>query len=234
MTRMESSPGERITHACEKALAEAIRTNDLVSFTFNDTEVVAQPTDTVEALEARWNKDRDEAYKKLIESPEYKAKEAKRAADLAAAMVASMKNAATTEKEMREADVPWPYTLAQLDEYINSLVEREHDYGTCVYAMSMAAMAAFYYVSRKLGVTGFQASCADLDILRRSRHLDGPFIILKGEDMLYPQYDLPEKLREAMGEWQGWIAEEAKKKLAEHPDGNVHPNVLAHWKRLAS
>jgi hypothetical protein len=80
---------------------------------------------------------------------------------------------------------------------------------------------------------GFQASCADLDFLRRTRSMDGPFIILKAEDMLYPQYDLPEKLREAMESWKEWAAEECAKKL-EKSGEEAHPKVKAHWERLAS
>lgn len=144
-----------------------------------------------------------------------------------------MKSASTTEAEMRDEKAPWPNTLELLNEYITSLVDRQHDYGTCVYAMSLSAVAAFQHVASKLGVTGFQASCADLDILRRTRSLDGPFIILKAEDMLYPQYDLPEKLRKAMESWKEWAAEECAKEL-EKSGEQVHPDVKAHWERLAS
>ena len=41
--------------------------------------------------------------------------------------------------------------------------------------------------------------------------MEGPFILLKGEDMLYPQYDLHEKLRTAMAEWGAWAGGEARK-----------------------
>lgn len=145
----------------------------------------------------------------------------------------NMKSESTTEAEMRAEKAPWPETVEALTEYITSLVERKHDYGTCVYAMSLAATAAFQHVASKLGGTAFQASCADLDILRRTRSMDGPFIILKAEDMCYPQYDLTEKLREAMDGWKEWVAEECAKKL-EKSCGDAHPDVKAHWERLAS
>lgn len=144
-----------------------------------------------------------------------------------------MKSESTTEAEMRAEKEPWPETLEELNEYISSLIERTHDYGTCVYAMSLAATATFHHVAKKLGVTGFQASCADLDILRRTRSLDGPFILLKAEDMLYPQYNLPERLHEAMESWKEWAAEECAKKLEKSGD-DAHPDVKAHWERLAS
>ncbi len=145
-----------------------------------------------------------------------------------------MKSESKTEPEMRAEKAPTPDTIEALAEYITSLVDRDHDYGTCVYAMSLAATAAFNHVAHKLGVTGFQASCADLDIVRRTRLLDGPFTLLKGEDMLYPQYDLPGRLRKAMDEWTDWAAGRAAKKLAESNQDQVHPRVWAHWVALAA
>lgn len=155
-----------------------------------------------------------------------------------------------TEEEMRNAEAPRPKSEEELTAYIKSLTDRDHDYGTCVYAMSMAATATFNYVASKLGATGFQASCADLDILRRTRNINGPFIFLKGEDMLFPQYDLPGKLSEAMSEWAEWVKDQAQAKIDEHggevqthrfqdDDGewheyqSPHPNVWEHWQRLA-
>jgi len=143
-----------------------------------------------------------------------------------------MKIESTTEMEMQKEKVPTPHTAEELNEYLESILSLDHNYGTCVYAMSMAATAAFNFMAHKLQVTGFQASCADLDILRRTRHIEGPFILLKGEDMLYPQYNLVHDLEHAMMEWRPWAAEEAKKQLEEHRDG-VHPNVVSHWKKLS-
>lgn len=137
------------------------------------------------------------------------------------------------EREMRAAEVPTPQTPEELSAYIDGLVKQNHDYGTCVYAMSMAATAAFNYVASKLGVTGFQASCADMDIIRRTRRIDGPLMLLDGSQALYPQYDLIGKVREWMedDDFQKWLSEEAKKKLAE--SGDASERVTAHWKRLA-
>lgn len=140
-----------------------------------------------------------------------------------------------TEQEMRESKAPSPETADELSAYIDALVNREHDYGTCVYAMSLAAVASFNYVANKLGVSGFQASCADLDVLRRTRRLDGPFMIVDGANMLYPQYDLRENLNKALLEWEPWAAEEAKKLLEKNTDQeHVHPDVRAHWECLAA
>lgn len=137
-----------------------------------------------------------------------------------------------TEQEMLESVAPWPGTIEELSGYIDSLVGQPHDYGTCVYAMSLAATAAFQYVAKRLGCTGFQASLADLDIVRRTRSIKGPFIILKAEDMTYPQYDLQERLAKFMEQSKPWVVEQAKERLKE-PIDYAHPNVVNHWKKLA-
>lgn len=136
-----------------------------------------------------------------------------------------------TESEMRAMESPWPKSLEELHTIISDLTERPHDYGTCVYAMSIAAVAAMNYVSHKLGTTGFQSSCADLDILRRARLLKGPFMIVKLEDALYPQLDLGSKVQEFIDKSADWLREEAKKKLEETGEASVE--VMAHWMRLA-
>lgn len=133
-------------------------------------------------------------------------------------------------------EVPTFETLDGLAEYIRIFSSHKgHDYGTAVYAMSMAAVATFEYVAKELGVTGFQASYASLDVLRRVRQLKGPFILLKAEDMLCPQYDLHRSLSEAMAGWEDWAAEEARKKIASASSTcPPHPNVMQRWVYLAS
>lgn len=137
------------------------------------------------------------------------------------------------EQEMREAKVPTLESPEQLIDYIRSLTEREHDYGTCVYAASMAAVAAFNHVASRLGMTGFQASCADLDIIRRTRRLACPFAIIKGDDLLYPQYDIEGRVRELIAEWMPWARDEARRMLAENPGEHVHESVRQRWVELS-
>lgn len=138
-----------------------------------------------------------------------------------------------TEQEMRDTEVNTPKTKEELSATIEALVSQEHDYGTCVYAMSMAAVAAYNYVAHRLGVSGFQASCADLDIIRRTRMIDGPFMLITADKALYPQYNLQETLAEAMDDWAPWLKEQAEKKIAEAGE-RAHPDVLAHWRALAA
>lgn len=140
---------------------------------------------------------------------------------------------------MREQEVPTPKDSAELGRYIDGLVNQQHSYGTCVYAMSMAATAAFNMVASRLGVTGFQASCADLDIVRRTRRIKGPFMLIKLEDALYPQCDLLGKVRDEFLQSENsreWLRAEAQKCLDEaEKDGfPVHPNVKTHWHLLAA
>lgn len=228
---LETLAGTHISEACARAAEQAAATGCRVHFEFNDTHVTAEPGESAAVLESRWTANSEAAAKAWREDPQREVKRLAREADLARRKSVVMTETARTESELRDAEVPWPLTEKQLNEYIHSLVEREHEYGTCVYAMSMGATAAFYYVAGQLGVTGFQSSCADLDLLRRTRSMKGPFLLIKGEDALYPQYDLPGKLSEAMEEWKPWLKEQAVKKLSE--DGGAHPKVIAHWKRLA-
>lgn len=155
--------------------------------------------------------------------------------DLMDEQVAKMLEAGVPgEKELRESKVPRFGTLEELSAYIKSLVERPHSYGTCVYAMSLAATAAFNFVAGQLGVTGFQASCADLDILARTRGFKWGRL-LNFEDLLYPQYCNEERfpsVQSLMKEFANELAEKAKEKLAETE--MAHPNVRAHWEMLAA
>jgi len=139
-----------------------------------------------------------------------------------------------TEKQLRKAEVPWLKTQKELMKYINALVNRKHDYGTSVYAMSMSAVAAYYYASSKVGATGFQASCADLDIIRRTRRLKGPFMIVDLSKALYPQYNLAQDVTNALLNSRAWLRDEAKKKLKDKFVKSCHPDVIAHWKKLAA
>lgn len=138
------------------------------------------------------------------------------------------------EQDLREYKELWPKSIGELSRHIQELIERPHDYGTCVYAMSLASCAAFNYVAHKLEVTGFQASCADIDFISRTRSMKNGFKILDFENLLYPQYlneehfpgyaMLIEKHKES-------LKASAEKLLEESP--NSHPEVIAHWKKLS-
>lgn len=136
-----------------------------------------------------------------------------------------------TESELRDRKGAWPKSIAELSAEVSSLVDRGHDYGTCVYAASMAAEAAYNYVLSTLGCTGFQASCADMDFLRRTRGMKHGFMILNGSDVLYPQYDLVQKARDFVDEQKKSLKAEAALLLATKT--SAHPAVIARWEELA-
>jgi hypothetical protein len=137
-----------------------------------------------------------------------------------------------TEQEMRESEVPTFDTVEELNAYIKGLVEQQHDYGTCVYAMSMSAVATFNYVARKLQVTGFQASCADLDILHRTRNWKWG-TLLNYEELLYPQYQYKFKnFEQLLEENKVELAKRAKDLMQKDKD-LVHKSVWSHWERLS-
>lgn len=138
------------------------------------------------------------------------------------------------EAAMRDGEAEWPKTVEDLAAYVERLAGGQHDYGTCVYAMSLAAVAAFNLVAHKLGVTGFQASCADIDILRRTRRYAGPFAIIGSDKMLYPQYDIRAEVAQMLDGWAPWAADAARKKLAERNLASCAGAVVDHWQMLAA
>ena len=132
------------------------------------------------------------------------------------------------EEELRNSQAPWPETLLELTEYIGKMVDRPHDYGTCVYAMSLSAVAAFNFAAKKLGVTGFQASCADMDIIGRIRNWVA-FTFINYHDLLYPQYEA--RHRQMSQKTFDWLQAEATRLLLEDK-GHAHPAVTAHWIKI--
>lgn len=141
---------------------------------------------------------------------------------------------------MRDEEVPYFESVEEVSKYITKLVDQQHSYGTCVYAMSMAATAAFKYVAHKLGVTGFQASCADLDILRRTRGLEWGKI-LDYDKLLYPQYLHEDNFPTISGlmsdpEVRTELKKRAQAKLDQSANDEMRPHdaVLEHWRMLAA
>lgn len=118
---------------------------------------------------------------------------------------------------------------------IDAQIEAANDYNTTAEAVRDAAVKAFEYAARRCGLTGFQAGWAALSFYGQVMHFDGPFTVFRGEDLLYPQYDLRARLREWIDsdEMRSWLADEADKLLA---DGSRHAaaHVAAHWRRLSA
>lgn len=230
---------------------------------FNGIEIRATPDADPKALidaycaesahQAAVAEERRKAYEA---SPEYAEECRKRQEAHEQEIVAGIELASHGEELVqREADVPRIYTIDELVRYVEAHARRtSHDYGTCVNAMAMSALAALEYVSHVIGVTGLQHSCADIDFvrrtdgrfefqeacmdtMRRSRRIEGPFMLVRASDALYPQCDPSTKLADALKEWRPWLAKKALEMLLERvgEDGTpsmVHPNVEQHWRQL--
>ena len=233
--RIAADAGSVLYDVLAQAAAEADAANEPAQFEFNGVEHEVLPFESVAERHARaesrcgfpirTHEEMAEEARKSLEERRTKSANA-----IAAANVA-------TEAEMRDGVIPRHETVEEMAAYITALVERPHDYGTCVYAMSMAAVAAYDYVAHKLGVTGFQASCADMDILRRNRGYKHGFQLVDYADVLYPQYWDEERapffqalMRKP--ETRQRFREEATKLLAA-ANGSVHPGVREHWEMLA-
>lgn len=140
------------------------------------------------------------------------------------------------EAALRDLDVRWPDTDEDLRRIVNGLASRNHEYGTCPYAMSIAALSAFYLVAKRLGVSAFQASFADMDFLRRSRGYKSGFSIVDWDKVLYPQYvensDHWPTPQSILAKDRAGFAEKARKLLADSDRGV--PEVRAHWEKIAA
>lgn len=133
----------------------------------------------------------------------------------------------------------WPHTEEELLEAIRDQLKRmdstsdiESGYNLAPEVTAEIALAAFNYAAHVLGITGFQASFADLTFLRRTRGLKGPLAILDGENLLYPQYDLREQFEKYMREWPEQLKERAQE-LLDKDDGFMHPRVKARMEEIA-
>lgn len=141
-----------------------------------------------------------------------------------------------TEFELRDFKVPFEITKEEFLKAYEELTDRQHDYGTCVYAMSIIAEMGFNMVANKLGVTGFQSSCADLDFIRRTRRMEAGFKIIDFSKLLYPQYkdnDFIESFDELIVKNKEALKPLAIKRLKED-DGFAHEDVINHWKYIAN
>lgn len=135
-----------------------------------------------------------------------------------------------------------PKTLEELVKYIEAQKALSdaagtdaEGYGAAAQYVANVAVAAFNFAAHEEGITGFQASWADLEFLAKVRNLKGPFAILDSEKMLYPQYPTAvEQAREYEEEWKPWLAKEAKRLMTVRKQEEVAPRVWAHWEKLAA
>lgn len=237
MKEIEAEPGQHIKQVAER-LAEAARTEDVFT-TFNGLCLTATKGSSPESILAEYDRLCDlqqqeyelpENVEKRRQKQEHLDAEKRQQFDEFVAVLST-----GDEKTLRELRVPFPSDADDLIRVYAALSERPHDYGTCVYAMSIVAETAFNLMSSKLGCTGFQAGCADFDFIKRTRDIKGPFALIDADKMLYPQYDLRADVEKYLEGWKEWAAAEAQKKISHIGlDGmNPSPSVRKHWENLA-
>jgi len=139
------------------------------------------------------------------------------------------------ELELREA---WfreakNQTLETLPAFMKAVLEKANDYGTAARAVAACALAAAWAADHKVGLTGFQAGCVMWDFITGWMSWDGkPLRLIDYSELLYPQYEskfektIPKKTAEK-------LVDEADK-LLKKSDYPAAPEVVAHWKRIAS
>ena len=132
-------------------------------------------------------------------------------------------------------------TTKTLPKFINHLMnDYEHDYGTCVKAVSAAMLGTFWAFNRQEGFTGFQVGFIPWMMMDEfwGESKVGRKVI-DFDKMLYPQYDFmyektirPEtfaRLKEVARK----KIEEAAEALANGDEDYVCNNVYRHWKSIA-
>jgi len=139
-----------------------------------------------------------------------------------------------SEADMMIAVTACAQSPEDLLEYIDSLINREHSYGTQIYAASMAAYATYLYVSQQVNLSGLQKSLADLDFIRRTRGLTSPFIILQAALLLESPDGIEQMIEKQLPEWLKWAAKAARLRLAGYREAAIDPKLWEHWKRLAA
>jgi len=178
--------------------------------------------ETPEAMEARYAEERAEfARKREIEKPIIEAKMAERQAE----------------------GIPHPRTRQELYAYIDRMCENPGSegvgYALAPDAAMRAAVATFNFLAHMHGLSGFQAGHASLRILAEIRSMKGPFGVVDGAELLWPdgEQSLADETAKWLADWKtsDWLRQEAARMLAEaeaDPEAFVAPAVREHWQRI--
>lgn len=99
-------------------------------------------------------------------------------------------------------------------------------------ALTEAAALAFNFVSAQAGATGAQAGFASMQLLGRLQRIEGPYMVVRAGDYLYPQYD--GRVRQFLEgpEVRQFLHERALEGLT-HSDP-IAPDVMARYSLLAA
>jgi hypothetical protein len=117
-----------------------------------------------------------------------------------------------TAKKIHDLDSLMGFVSGLLNKY-------KHDYGTICHAVTAATLAAAHYIDhdKQGGITGFQASQIGMMFINKWMHINGPWRMVRYENMLYPQYEnyFNQELREIDQETLQWLQERAREILKE-------------------
>lgn len=106
-------------------------------------------------------------------------------------------------------------------------------YGTAPRAIAQAALAVAWYLASDFGITGFQAGFVMWEFIRDWQYSNNEcgMKIVNYDDMLYPQCDY--KFDKVISKDTFEALQKKAKKNLEECD-YAHPNVINHWKSIAS
>lgn len=124
--------------------------------------------------------------------------------------------------------------LATVSDSDAAIGDARDGYSKSAEAMWMVGYIAHEYAAAAVGATSFQHGFSRLMLLSMLAGGEGPYMVLDGQNALYPQYDLPGQVRDWMesDSFRAWAAQEARELLAQRQ--GAHPNVVAHWEQLAA
>lgn len=108
-------------------------------------------------------------------------------------------------------------------------------YNRAAEVLAEVAQLAFDYAVSQVEPSGFQASWAALDFVRRVQRIEGPFSLVRADDYLYPQYD--GKVKDWL-EGEGvrdYLRDQAQAKITAASTSPRNPSrgVLERWSLLA-
>jgi hypothetical protein len=127
---------------------------------------------------------------------------------------------------------------AQMHAELDRLLDEAAGYEGTANATRDAAVLVFNHCASELGLTGFQGSWAALQAYWKVMGYRGGGLVLKDEDLRYPQYDHYERLREHLSSpgLVRWLGDEAERLLIETHQKNAFAagRVIDHWRALVA
>lgn len=129
-------------------------------------------------------------------------------------------------------------TTDTLAAFVRETMGAPHGYGSVVHAVALCAEAAAWAANSdpgaRGGLTGFQAGFVSMQFFRSWSRIDGPFRIVRYENMLYPQYGGDFRDREIDAHTWKWLQEQAAEKLANTDDIAPADAVSDHWRSIVA